>query len=221
MSVAAGSVKASYGPLTRAILPSSRRNSSVALTNRKAVAPPIPTSDSPGSGGTEANLSVARSNERRTVRSAPLSMRKRSRNDPPSGSVIQARTLGRLTPSSQRHHSPLMSIQSRATLGTDVLRDHTIILGVSGYRLCPGLFLAVRDERLLPGNGDESSPHPWQQFWPMGLKPCLITSGTFILSTEARNLVRIVHFLDDELWLMHLSSNARSPGPVLNDDYST
>jgi hypothetical protein len=41
------------------------------------------------------------------------------------------------------------------------------------------------------------------------------------LSTEARNLVRIVHFLDDELWLMHLSSNARSPGPVLNDDYST
>jgi hypothetical protein len=103
-----------------------------------------------------------------------------------------------------------MSIQSRATLGADVLLDHTIIIRVSGCRLCPGFFLAVGNERLLTCYGDESPASARQQLRPMRLKPCLVPSGTLILCLEPGDCDRVVDFLDENR-VLHGSSPGYAP----------
>src|SRR6185503_5178367 len=111
-----------------------------------------------------------------------------------------------LAPSSQVHHSPLTSIQSWATLGADILLDHAIIVGMSGSRLCSGFFMAVGNERLLPGHGEESPSRRRQQLGPVSLKPCLVPPSALILCLEPGDCHWVGDFLDDELGFHRASS---------------
>jgi hypothetical protein len=77
-SVAVGSVNPANSPRTRSGPPSSRRNSSTVVTTTNAPSPPIPLRVSPGGALVAGSCNRASSVALKTVRSAPLSIRKSS-----------------------------------------------------------------------------------------------------------------------------------------------
>jgi hypothetical protein len=94
--------------------------------------PPIPLRAISGERWLHGNWSLIWNAALKTVRSAAVSTRKRSLRSEPSALHALMRAIGRFTPSSQRNHSPTMTINAGRSFQGDILHESTIIFGMIG-----------------------------------------------------------------------------------------
>ena len=122
----------------------------------------------------------------KTVRSAPVSIRKSSSEYVSPAPATRPRTQGRRTRSSQVSHSPTIRIYAWPLTGSHVADQGPIIFGMGPGGPVPCLLRRVGDERFLPGHSDELAARLGQQVGPMGLQPVTVAPAPLILSLAPR-----------------------------------
>src|SRR5205823_363348 len=105
---------------------------------------------------------------------------------------------GRITLSSQRYHSPSMSIDHPSPFSPNDACEHSVVLGMSGAGKRDRLFRSVRNEKLLARDGQALTAVNAVDLARLSLEPLPVLLEALVLSASLGQFNGIGHFFDDD-----------------------
>ena len=174
----------------------------ISLTIRYPASLPVP--PAPVAPAATAGMSLLPTSRRSVI--CPLRSNPNSKSSTatglPSPPNTVARRTGCVTPSSQTYHSPVISLDPGAYLGTDIAHDRSRILRVRRFDPC--CRRCIRDKRLLPRYRQKLAAGLRQHVGPARLQPLTVTTMAFVLGLGACDVVRFRYLFDKECRHAHV-----------------